>query len=485
MKNIATTRRGFLRQSTAAVIGLPLLVQSKALGAADKQAPNKQMNVLFLVVDDLNTWLLSDPKRYTGTVIAPNICKLADSGVNFMRNYTASPKCSPSRTAVLSGVAPWKSGVYQNGQAVDESPALKGVPQLPKHFRNNGYYTASSGKVFHGYSKDGCWDEYIGHHRTAKPPNTPLNGWARTKSGRSTESDWGPTHLKEEEMSDTICADFAVKQLQKKHKKPFFIACGMFHPHFPWYVPQKYLDMYPLKNITIPKINRNDLDDVPELAKTLVNGKVDRKIQEHKQHKDAIQGYLASTTYADKQMGRVLDTLEKSPYKDNTIVVLWSDHGFHLGEKMHWQKGTLWEEATHCLLMFRVPGVTSPGGLCEQIVSLLDIYPTLAELCGLPDLNHLDGQTLMPLLRDPKTKRAEPVITAYDEHLTVRTAQYRYIRYRDGSEELYDRMKDPHEWTNISNNPKYAAVKKNLNAILPAQDKMAPSVRTKKKNKKK
>lgn len=484
MKTIATTRRGFLGQSAAAAIGLGLFVQSKVFGAA-RQAVNKKPNVLFLVVDDLNTWLLSDPRRYTGTVIAPNIRSLAASGVNFSRNYCASPKCSPSRTAVLSGVAPWKSGVYENGQTVSESEALKGVPQLPLHFRNNGYYTASSGKIFHGYSQDGCWDEHIGHHRTAKPPNAPLNGWARTASGRSTETDWGPTHLKEEEMSDTICADFAVKQLQKKHDKPFFIACGMFHPHFPWYVPQKYLDIYPLANITIPEIKRDDLDDVPPLGKALVNGRTDRGIQEHHQHKEAIQGYLASTTYADAQMGRVLDALEKSPYKDNTIVVLWSDHGFHLGEKTHWQKGTLWEEATNCLLMFRAPGVTSPSGQCRQMVTLLDIYPTLVELCGLEDLDHLDGYSLVPLLRDPKAKRLAPAITAYDEHITVRTSQYRYIRYRDGSEELYDRSKDPHEWTNQSSNPKYAAIKKKLNAALPAPDEMAPAVSTKSKSKKK
>ena len=285
-------------------------------------------------------------------------------------------------------------------------------------------------------------------------------------------------------MNDTRQADFAIQQLQKKHTKPFFIACGMFHPHMPWYVPQKYLDMYPLEDITIPEFDKNDLDDVPLLGQAFSNVKTVDKILEHDQHKQAIQGYLASTSFADAQLGRVLDALEKSPYKDNTIVVMWSDHGFHLGEKMHWQKGTLWEEATNSLLMFRVPGVTPPGGECASFVSLLDIYPTLVELCGLPEPDHLDGQSLLALLENPNAKRRTHAITAYDGQIAVRTADYRYIRYNDGTDELYDRTKDPHEWTNQSKNPEYAAIKKKLNALLPATGDMPAGLPAKEKAKK-
>jgi len=173
-------------------------------------------------------------------------------------------------------------------------------------------------------------------------------------------------------------------------------------------------------------------------------------------------------------MGRVLQTLEKSPYRDNTIVVLMSDHGFHLGEKMHWTKGTLWEEATHCLLLFRVPGVTKPDQTCRRVVSLLDVYPTLAELAGLPKPKHLDGHSLVPLLKNTKAVRQEPVLSTYQQHIAVRTDDYRYIRYGDGSEELYDRAKDPREWKNLATHPEYASTKKRLANLLPKPEAMAP-----------
>jgi arylsulfatase A-like enzyme len=269
-------------------------------------------------------------------------------------------------------------------------------------------------------------------------------------------------------MYDTLHADYAIRQLQKKHEKPFFIACGMFHPHMPWYVPQKYLDLYLLNEVVVPAFKQNDLEDVPPLGKAFSSVNTVEKILAHDQHQAAIQGYLASSSYADAQLGRVLDALEQSPYKENTLVVFWSDHGFHLGEKMHWQKGTLWEEATHCLLMFRVPGVTPSGSQCSQLVSLLDIYPTLVELCGLPDPGHLDGGSLLPLLKDPSAQRRTHVITAYDGQIAVRTDRYRYIRYSDGTDELYDRTEDWHEWLNLTRNPALASVKQELNALLPA-----------------
>ncbi len=474
-----------MKKTKIALLVLLCLAPGVTLGQTDS-APER-MNVLFLVVDDLNTWLLGDQNRYTGKVVAPNIQRLADSGVNFLSNYTASPKCSPSRTAVLSGVAPWKSGLWENSQDIHQSKLITGAPQLPSYFKRHGYYTAKSGKVSHGYSQDDSWDEELKGvgQRTESPPNAPLNGWAKSASGRPTETDWGLTHRQEGEMNDAVAADFAIQQLQKDHNKPFFIACGMFHPHMPWYVPQKYLDMYPLEDIAIPEFDKNDLDDVPPLGQAFSNVKTVDKILEHNQHKAAVQGYLASTSFADAQVGRVSDALEKSPYRDNTIVVLWSDHGFHLGEKMHWQKGTLWEEATNSLLMFRVPGVTSPKGRCSQLVSLLDIYPTLVEMCGLPDPGHLDGQSLLALLKNPAAQHSTHVITAYDGQIAVRTAQHRYIRYSDGSDELYDRSKDPHEWVNQSNNPEYGAIKKQLNGFLPALGKMPPAIPFKSKPKKK
>ena len=335
----------------------PLFASFAFFAVISTQVVQAKMNVLFLVVDDLNTWLLEDPDRYTGKVVAPNIKKLADSGVNFTQAFAASPKCSPSRTAFLSGVAPWKSGHTDNGLIIKDNPVLAKAVSFPKLFQEAGYYMATSGKISHGYSDGVQWEKVWRHKRDPAPPGTPFNGFAKSKSGKLTERDWGMTHLKETEMNDTLVADSAIEALQMEHDKPFFIACGLFHPHMPWYVPQKYFDLYPLDKIVPPPIKGDDLDDIPEAGKAIIRSTYQTAL-EHNQYLKGVQGYLATTTYADHQMGRVLDALEKSPYKDNTITVLLSDHGFHVGEKHHWQKGTLWEEATNSLLMFRVPGLT-------------------------------------------------------------------------------------------------------------------------------
>ncbi|MDX1285442.1 MAG: sulfatase [Draconibacterium sp.] len=441
-----------------------------------------QPNVLFLVVDDLNTWLLGDTNRYTGKVVAPNIRGLAESGVLFTKSYTSSPFCSPSRTALWSGVSPWKSGLYENGMAIEESQALKNASSLPQLFKEAGYFTASYGKIGHGWNPEGeQWDDRVPHRRDPVPPNAPL-----TPVGRG-EQDWGPTHLKESEMNDTKYADHAIAQLQKKHDKPFFIACGLFHPHMPWYVPQKYFDMFPMEEVTIPPILENDLDDVPPLAKGVTAGKSKfvNSVLEHNLLKQGVQGYLATTAYSDAQIGRVLDALEKSPYRDNTIVVLISDHGFHLAEKNHWQKGTLWEEATHCLMMFRVPGMTKAGEESERYVSLQDIYPTMTELCRIETPEYVDGRSLVPLLKKPKAKWESTAISAlYDRFVSIRNEKYRYTRYAEGQEELYDREQDPHEWTNLINDEAYEKELKVLRTLVPGMSEMTAPLTDKKKNRK-
>lgn len=454
-----------------------MVLFSILLGTPASAAENR-LNVLFLVIDDLNTWLLSNPDRYTGKVIAPNLQRLAASGVNFTQAFAASPKCSPSRTAFLFGVAPWKSGAYDN--AVKPEPVnevLEKTISMPAHFRKHGYFTVKVGKVSHGFSQKGEWeiDKRIGG-RDPYPPDAPLFGPKTDRNGkpvRKNERDWGPTHLMESEMGDTRSADFAIAELQKTHDRPFFIACGLFHPHMPWYVPQKYLDLYPVNDVVLPIRNPHDLDDLPEIARQLT-GSWSNKVSTPDEERSAVQGYLASTSYADAQMGRVLDALDMSPHKDNTIVVLLSDHGLHLGEKNHLQKGTLWEEATHCLLMFRVPGVTKPNQVCTRPVTLLDLYPTLADLAGLPKPAHLDGRSLLPLLHDPGMEWDFPALSAYQGHMSIRTQQYRFIRYNEGSTELYDRSKDPREWVNQSNHPDYTSIKKMLADSLIPQDQMAP-----------
>lgn len=439
----------------------------------------KPLNVLFLAIDDLNTWLLEDPDRYGGTVIAPNIRELAESGVLFNHAYTASPACSPSRTAFLSGMSPWKTGVYENGMDMDASQALKQAVSFPELFHSAGYYIASYGKIGHGWDQRSIWDDRIGHKRDPVPPGAPL-----TAVGKG-EQDWGPTHLSEEAMNDTSYADAAIAQIQRKHDKPFLIACGLFHPHMPWYVPQKYFDLYPLDDIVLPEILADDLEDVPPLGRALTDGKINfvKNVLKNRLHKEAVQAYLATTTYADFQMGRVLDALENSGHRDNTLVVLISDHGFHLAEKSHWQKMTLWEEATHSLMMFRVPGLTRAGGQSDRFVSLQDIYPTLTELCAIEAPEYLDGRSLVPLLKQPMGEWQSTAISAFgNRYISIRTEKYRYIRYNEEQEELYDANVDPHEWSNLAYRNRNAPVLNQLRKQLPTIEQMAIPVPAKKRN---
>jgi arylsulfatase A-like enzyme len=450
---------------------LPLFFASAALGTAAE----KPMNVLMLISDDLNSWLLENPERYTGKVIAPNLKALGESGVNFKYAYCAAPVCSPSRTAFFSGMAPWKTGIYNNAQTINKSEALNrdAVLSLAGLFKKGGYGTFGYGKITHGWDQKEHWDDHVGHKRDPAPPGAPL---AKLSGG---EQDWGPIHLTEEKMNDTGGADKAIAVLEKQHDKPFFLAYGLFNAHMPWYVPQKYFDMYPLDEIVLPDLKEGDLDDLPPLARAVSNGPgsfADKVIKAGK-HKEAVQAYLATTTYVDTQIGRVLDALEKSPYKDNTIVVFLTDHGFHMGEKQHWQKTTLWEEGTHTLLMFRAPGVTKPGGVSERFVSLQDIYPTLAELCILTPPDYLDGRSLVPLLKDPKAPWESTAITGLCDkgktdlaYVSIRHELGRYTRYGAEEEEFYDTTKDPHEWTNQIGNPEYAATIKKLRSLVPSPE---------------
>lgn len=455
------------RLLTMVVVAVMVLGATSAFGAPPRDKP---MNVLLLIVDDLNTWLLKDPMRYSGKVVAPNIQRLAKQGVLFHNAHAASPVCSPSRTAILSGVAPWKSGVSRNGVKVGDSKVLHGVPSLFRTFHDQGYWIGVFGKVSHGYDTGVSYDASMKHKRTPPPPGAPLNGIARNAGGRLTERDWGATHLDENDMSDKRLADATIKALQREHDKPFFISCGLFHPHYPWYVPQKYLDMYPLDEIKLPPIKADDLSDIPDYGHRFVNTGWDEKVKDKGLVKAAIRGYLASVSFSDAHMGRVLSALDNSRHRDNTIVILISDHGFHLGEKQNWTKGTLWEEATDSVMMWRVPGVTKPNQVCMRPVSLLDIYPTLVALNGIERPNHVDGESLLPLLKDVRARRAQPAITVYDGHMSVRTETARFIRYWDGTTELYDRRGDPHEWINQTNNPSFAVLKTAMEKLLPPAD---------------
>jgi arylsulfatase A-like enzyme len=425
----------------------------------------KKPNVLFIAIDDMNDWigcLGGNPDAKT-----PNLDHLAARGVNFTNAYCAAPACNPSRAALLTGILPSTSGVYINPQPW--RPAMPDAITIPQHFIAHGYKSIGRGKIYHGSYPDknpGAWTEYIPKGNDPKPITRPDDKQMKKGGGTMFSA---PIDGKEEEMDDYKVASWTIKQLNRKHNKPFFLACGFYKPHMPWHAPKKYFDMYPPETLTLPNVKEDDLDDVPPIGKQMAKPDGDHKrITEAGYWRKALQGYLACISFTDTMVGRVIDALDNSPNKDNTIIVLWSDHGWHLGEKLHWRKFALWEEATHNLLFIIAPGVTKPKGRCSKPVNLIDIYPTLIDLCGLTAKPELAGQSLVPLLENPKRKWDRPALTTHgrDNH-SLRSERWRYIQYSDGTEELYDHNNDEMEWTNLASDPKYADVKKDFAKWLP------------------
>ncbi len=441
-----------------------------ALGAVLSAAapPQAKPNVLFIAIDDLNDWtgcLGGHPDVKT-----PHLDRLAARGVLFTRAYCAAPACNPSRAALMTGIRPSTSGIYHNPQPWRKSPVLKDAVTIPQHFMAHGYKAVASGKIYHGGFPDpASWQEYW----PSQTQNKPKDPSRKEKApGSQAHFDWGPLEEPNEEMGDWQVADWVIARLNERHDQPLFLGCGFFRPHLPWYVPKKYFDLYPLDRIALPNVKEDDLDDVPPLGKKMARPDGDHaRVIQNNAWRHAVQGYLASISFVDDCVGRVIDALDESPHRDNTIVVLWSDHGWHLGEKLHWRKFALWEEATHNVMLMAAPGVTSPGGRCDAPVNLLDIYPTLIDLCGLAKKPELEGTSLLPLLKDPKAPWDRPALTTHGRNChSLRSPRWRYIRYSDGAEELYDHDHDEMEWTNLADDPKHADVKKDLARWLPEKN---------------
>ena len=461
------SRRGFLKGACASAGVTPFL---GLLQCASQQ----RWNVLFIAIDDLNDWvgcLGGHPNART-----PNLDRLATTGTLFTNAHCPAPACNPSRAALLTGVRPSTSGVYYNSQPFRSSPALEDAVTLPRHFADHGYKVIGGGKIFHEAFPDPIsWEEYWPSMETTRPedpnpPTRPLNGLPWTY-----HFDWGPLDARDEEMGDWQVADWAIGKLQEQHDRPFFLGCGFFRPHLPWYVPRKYFDLHPLEGIALPEVKEDDLDDVPAAGRKLVRKSDHDNVLAHKQWRKAVQAYLASGTFVDTCVGRVLASLEKSPHRSNTAIVLWSDHGWHLGEKLHWRKFALWEHATHNPLIIVAPGLTSPGSRCDAAVSLLDLYPTLIDLCGLTSREGIEGTSLVPLLRDPGLEWRRPALTTYGRNNhSLRSRRWRYTRYADGSEELYDHETDHLEWINLASDPGHVAIKEELRKWLPSSN--APDV---------
>lgn len=442
-------------------IPILLLLGVLQLGLMPLSAAPGKPNILFIAVDDLNDWI--SPLGGHAQTVTPNITRLAAKGVLFENAHCAAPACNPSRAALLWGVRPSTSGVYFNDQPIGLAPFLRNRLTLPEYLRRHGYGVTGAGKVFHGSSGNpGFWDAFFERGADPVPQRRPANGLAQTG-----HFDWGAVDAGSGEMSDARTAGWICRQLEGDHSKPFFLACGFYRPHLPWYVPQEYLEAFPLESVQLPTVLEDDLADIPEAGRRMARRGDHRRVLQANQWRQAVQAYLASIHFVDRQIGRVLDALEASPHRDNTYIVFWTDHGWSLGQKEHWRKFALWETTTRTPVVISGPGITP--GRRSQPVSLLDLFPTIVDLAGLPANPDNEGTSLRPLLEgDRATWNAVAITTHGRGNHAVRDSRWRYIRYADGSEELYDHSTDPLEHHNLSGREELLDTKDRLARHLPA-----------------
>lgn len=456
---------------------LSLPVATISLLAADKSAKEHKPNVLFIAIDDMTDWvgcLGNYPHIHT-----PNIDRLAQKGILFTNAHCQAPLSGPSRASLMSGLYPHTSGVYMqvDDQFLKEkSKPIEAATFLPDYFEQFGYSTAAAGKLYHRGDNAHTFDRYAGcfpnntdRRRSKKPMNYH---WSWFSSEWKTMTDWGPLDIEDSDMPDYQTANFGISELKLKHSKPFFLAVGFTLPHTPWQLPKKWFDMFPEDEMVLPPYKSDDLDDVPAISREIHNQpqmpKAEWLLKTNK-WKSLVQSYLASIAFVDAQVGRVLDALEASEYADNTIVILYSDHGYHIGEKNRVCKHSLWNRSTHVPLIF-AGGDIKPKSKCHTPVGLIDIYPTLVDLCGLDKNVQNEGGSLTPLMRNPESTDHHPAISSYGKgNTSVYSENYHLIQYEDGTQELYDMEKDPNEWTNLALKPAYSKVIKKLVALLPAQ----------------
>lgn len=465
------------RTSSLLVISLTgaLLVWGASLATAEDEKPARRPNVLFLAIDDQNDWI----GAMGGHPLAktPHIDHLAQRGTLFLNAHCQAPLCNPSRTSLMLGLRSTTTGIYGLAPWFRTVPTWRDRVTLPQHFKAHGYRTYTVGKVYHGgvggpQQRAAEFDVWGAAGGIGVKPDKKLIG--PTPMGNNPLMDWGVFPHQDEDKGDYQVASWAIEQLRSAPRnQPLFLAAGFFLPHVPCYATQKWFDLYPDDERLLPPILATDRDDTPRFSWYLhwYLPEPRRKwLEEHHQWRNLVRSYLACTSFVDAQVGRILQTLDETGLADNTIVVLWGDHGWHLGEKGITGKNTLWDRGTKVPLLFAGPGIAR-GGRCTQPAELLDMYPTLIELCGLAPRTDLEGISLGPQLRDSAAKRERPAITSHNQgNHGIRSEHWRYIRYADGTQELYDLRTDPHEWTNLAARTEYASVLAEHRRWLPATD---------------
>ena len=465
-----------LRSLRLCVSLLPLLL---TLPGALTAAPNHP-NILFIAVDDMNDWvgcLDGHPDAIT-----PNIDRLAARGTLFTNGHTASPVCNPSRAAFLSGRAPSTSGVYHNSDQWDHSPALRDSVLLPRHFLDQGYRVMMGGKIVHGRPK---MAKDIAHEDAGRMGAQSFTVIAddfpdpfKDLAGvHNFAVHWGGLEgEKAAQLSDPKIAAWASRRLAGEYDDPFLLMVGFHRPHTPLTSPKEFWDLFDREKLTLPPLHPNDLDDMPWMGRQVaiagfqsMEGGHYQQITERGHHRDVLKGYLAACTFVDAQIGKVLDALDASAHRDNTIVVLFSDHGWGIGERYHFKKWGLWDDTTRVPFIIHVPGMTQAKSQTDAGATLLDLYPTLVDLSGIDPPGHpLDGRSLRPVLENPDAEWTRPALTTYGpNNHALRTPRWRYIRWADGSEELYDHQNDPNEWHNVAGDSSNDKIKARLAQHFP------------------
>ena len=451
-KGRGMTRRDFL--SGSAAVGL---VASSALSCSQPRFGGR-LNVLFVIVDDLNDFvgcLGGHPDVRT-----PHLDALAARAVLFENAHCPAPVCNPSRVSVLSGLSPVNHRVHKNRIAFRHT--FPDLVTLPQWFQAHDYDVLGVGKTFH--MRDvASWDDYLLPDRPPryKPPIGGINDFF----------DFGAVDVGVSDMVDGQVVDWAVEKLAVRRQRPLFLAAGFLSPHLPWHVPRSHWERHGVdpQTVALPPAMKDDLKDLSKYARRMTRSpRYDHaQLREKSLWRRAVAGYLDAVSFFDVQLGRLLGAWEAEGYAENGLVVLWSDHGFHLGEKDHWRKTTLWERSTRVPFLISGPQAGIRPGVCRRPVNLVPIYRTLSELCGLEDNPQLEGRSLVPLLENPEASWDEATVTTMSRSHAVRSEAWRYIRYVTGDEELYDRRVDPHEWHNLASLPEHDEIKSHLARFLP------------------
>jgi choline-sulfatase len=451
-----------MRQSFVVASLITIILITALSGISTSADKNEWPNVLLLAVDDMNDWvgcLSGHPDTST-----PHIDRLAERGVLFTNAHCQGPICNPSRTSIMFGLRPSTTGIYMNKPTPWTVTAMDQRTTMPRHFAACGYQTFTTGKIYHGSGLPDNDFEVVGPRH-----NQMSDHDIRQHKDLSGLWDFGPQSYPEEQFIDHIDASWVIEQLEDIHEKPFFIAAGFYRPHVPFYSPDRVFHSIKPEQLRLPRVKDDDLDDLPTIGLNFATqGSPNQDwFIERNLWREGVQSYLACIRWTDEQIGRVLDALLESPYADNTIIVMYSDHGFHLGEKNRWRKATLWERSTHVPMIISAPGMAA-GQRCERPAELLSIYPTLIELTGVQKRQDLDGRSIVPLLADPDAAWERPAITTLGQNNhAIRTERWRYIRYADGGEELYDHTNDYDEWNNLADDPQYVELKQELSRWLP------------------